>query len=222
MDLKEIGKKQFIDKGTTGRCYLLEDGNVVKIFNNPRGLYEIDRFEHFLYYENDSFMFPHDFIFDSKKFYGYITKYASGETLDRVFSKSNLLQLSTHSLKLEKNIDFVSSGGITLYDFHPRNLMYDGKKYSAIDHDEYGVGTDIEEIKRRNQSYHRILIGKLFLEKLDKFDYQHTKLITDKVREYMYSPIKPSEMIIKLKERIDREYKEDIKTLDDMDKIVRR
>ena len=48
MNLKEIGNKKFLDKGNLSKCYLLEDGNVLKIFNTPRKLYEMDNFKYFL------------------------------------------------------------------------------------------------------------------------------------------------------------------------------
>jgi len=173
-------------------------------------------------YNNDSFVFPIEFIYDSKKFYGYITKRVYADTLETVFSKSNLLKLSTHSFKLEKNIDFVSSGGITLYDFHSENILYDEKSYSVIDHDENGISTNLEYAKKRNQHSHRILIGNLFLERLVEFDIKNTKLIRKKIINYMGLPIRPSEMIVYIKERLDKEYKEDIKVLENIKSIVRR
>ena len=114
MKLKDIGSKEFFDKGGLSKCYLLEDGNILKLFKQPRKLYEMDNFKYFLKYSNDSFCFPFEFIYDSRKFYGYIMKRMPGKKLGEVFSASNLINLSKHSYKLEKDIDYVSSGGIVL------------------------------------------------------------------------------------------------------------
>ena len=222
MNLSEFEDKKFIDKGTQGKCYLLQDGNVVKIFDYPRNLSQMRKLKRFKEYENESFVFPIDFIYNSKKFYGYITKYVPGKAIDDVFSKKNLLDLSKHSFKLEKNIDFVSSGGIKLNDFHAGNLIYDGNKFVSIDHDDDEFMEDIDLTKEENRSAHRILIGKLFLRDLENFDWIHTKLIRNSVREYMYSKMPPSEMIIGIKEKLDKEYKEDIKKMEDIKSIVRR
>lgn len=222
MTLEEIGYKEKFKVCKMSKLFVLEDDKILKLFKNPRELYELERYKYFLDYENDSFIFPLEFIYDSKKFYGYITKRVYGDTLESIFSKSDLLKLSSSSLKLEKNIDFISSGGITLYDFHSENVLYDGKNYSVIDHDENGISNNLEYARNKNQYAHRILIGKLFFEKLEEIDRQHTKLIRKNILENMYSKIRPSEMIIKIKEQIDKEYKEDIKVLENIKNIVRR
>ena len=152
MLLKEIGNKKILGEGRMSRCYLLEDGNVLKLFKHTRNLYEMDNFKYFLQYSNDSFVFPFDFIYDSRNFYGYIMKKAPGKTLKQIFSKSTLTNLSNHSYKLERDIDFISSGGIFIYDFHDENVLYDGNKYSVIDPDEYGVRSNIERAKEYNSS----------------------------------------------------------------------
>jgi len=220
MDLNEIKNKKKFAVGRTAHLYLLEDGNILKLFKNTRDLYEIDRFKYMLNYDNDSFIFPFEFIYDSKKFYGYITKRALGKSLESVFSQSNLLDLSTHSLQLEKDIDYVSKGGIALYDFHDQNLLYDGKIFSAIDHDENGIYKTEEYAKEINHERHRIMIGKLFENNIEK--QKNTNFILDKVTEYKYMDIRPSEMIIKLKEEMDKYYKEDINTVDEVRDIIRR
>ena len=50
MLLKEIGNKKFLGEGRMSKCYLLDDGNVLKIFNEPKNLYEMDNFKYFLQY----------------------------------------------------------------------------------------------------------------------------------------------------------------------------
>ena len=222
MRLEEIGKRKKFKFCKMSKLYLLEDDKLLKLFKNPRDISELERYKYFMDYANDSFIFPFEFVYDSKKFYGYITKRVYADTLESVFSKSDLLELSSNSFKLEKDIDFVSSGGISLYDFHSENVLYDGNNYSVIDHDENGILQNIGYVKKRNRQVHKILISRLFLEKLEELDFNHTKLIRENILGDMYSEIKPSELIIKIKEQIDKEYKEDVKKLEDITNIVRR
>ena len=44
MKLEEIGKKTFLDKGQYGKCYILENGKVLKLYNTPKILSEINKF----------------------------------------------------------------------------------------------------------------------------------------------------------------------------------
>ena len=194
MKLREIGNKQFFDKGRLSKCYLLDDGNILKLFNQPKKLYEMDMFKYFLQYKNDSFIFPFEFIYDSRKFYGYIMPKAPGKTLFQVFSKSNLLDLSKHSYKLEEDIDFISDGGIALYDLHDKNVLYDENKYSVIDHDENAVSNNLLRVKQFNHSTHRLLISDLFLDNIE--NEKHTKLIRENISKYKNIFIRPSEMIL--------------------------
>lgn len=220
MELKEIKNKHLFNKGRTARCYMLDNGNVLKLFNNAKSLIEIERFKYMLDYINDSFVFPFEFVYDSKKFYGYITKRAPGIILELAFSKSNLVDLSTNSEKLEKDIDKVSKGGIVLYDFHDQNILYDGKQYSVIDPDENGIHKTKEYVNRFNQEAHRIMIGKLLEKNIE--NNKQTRYILEKVLEYKYSNMSPSQMLYQIKQDIYSYYKEDIKTIEELNSIIRK
>lgn len=220
MRLEEIGKKEFLGKGGVAKCYTLEDGNVLKLFNYPRRVCDIEKFKYLMKFGNDSFLFPFEFIYDEEKFYGYITHKAPGITLEKSFPTSDLLDLSKHSYKLERDIDFVSEGGILLYDMHEENVLYDGKKFSVIDPDENGRSKDIESVFDTNHFIHRALISNLFIMNLSKT--KKTKVIRDKITKYKYMPVRPSELIVQVKDDMERYYKEKIDTLDDINKIVRR
>lgn len=220
MELKEIKNKKYFNKGRTAKCYLLNNGNILKLFNSKRDLSEIDRFKYMLEYTNESFVFPFEFIYDSEKFYGYITKRAPGIILELAFSKSNLIDLSKHSQDLERDIDYISEGSIVLYDFHNQNVLYDGKKYSVIDHDENAIYRPIDYAKEFNQKAHRIMISKLFEKSIES--NKHTKFILDKVNQYKYSDIRPSQMIGQIKQDIDFYFKEDIKTIQELNSIIRK
>ena len=220
MKLKQIGNKTYFDEGSLSKCYLLDDGNVLKLFDEPRKLYEMDNFKYFLKYSNDSFCFPFEFIYNSRKFYGYIIKRMPGKKLKEFFHTSNLIHLYKNYFKLEKDMDFVSSGGIVLYDLHDENILYDGEKYSVVDPDENAVISDALRAKEFNYRFHRILIGNLFLENIE--DIKHTKLIRDNITKYKYMFIRPSEMIFQVKDDMERYYKEKIETVEDVNNIIRR
>ena len=147
-------------------------------------------------------------------------KKVSGKTLKQMFSKSTLTNLSNHSYKLERDIDFLSSGGIFLYDLHDENVLYDGNKYSVIDPDEYGIRSNTERAKEYNSSKNRILISNLFLDNIEST--KHTILIRKNIYEYKNIGIRPSEMIAQVKSDIENYYKERIDTLEDINNIIRR
>ena len=131
-----------------------------------------------------------------------------------------MLNLSNNSIKLEKDIDFVSEGGIVLYDLHDENILYDGENYSVIDFDESGISGNIQYASYTNRHYHNILIGNLFLENLYKI--KSPQLIIDKVNKYKLMSMRPSEIIGQVKEDIEKYYKEDIDVLDDINNFIRR
>lgn len=220
MNLREIKNKKFLGKGNFSKCYLLDDGNVLKIFNKPKSLYEMDNFKYFIKYSNDSFVFPFEFIYDSRKFYGYIMREAPGKTLLQAFPKSNLLDLSKHSHKLERDIDYVSKGGIVLYDLHDENILYDGCKYTIIDPDENGISRNVVLTREANNKGHRILLCNLFLDNIKKLE--HTQLIRENIERYKKTIIRPSDMIIQIKEDMENYYKEKVETVDDLKNIIRR
>lgn len=221
MNLKQFKTKKFLNKGTTGKCFLLKDGTVFKKFNSPLDLSELERFKYFLNYKNDNFLFPFDFIYDNKKFYGYITKRALGDTLQKTFKNSDLEKLSINCIKLEKNIDLISEGKIIMYDYHSENVMYDGNLIQVIDSDDYGI-TDFyteDAVKERNYEYNRIMMCNLCLTniKLNK----HTDYITDRIIRYKHSDVKVSEILVNIKEDIEKHYKENISTINDFNNIIR-
>lgn len=226
MNIKDYEVVKKLHGGNQSKSYLLKNGNVLKIFSMPYHVSEIERYKYFLKYKNDSFVFPLEFISDSDKLYGYIYKYIPGLTLSKCFNSSDLIGLSNNSKPLENDIDFMSDAGITLYDFHDGNIIYNEKKYRVIDPDDYGLYTLDTEItnsygelynpklvvQNKNRSMHRIVICNLFISNLKSVP--HTKLILDKISKYKKLEVFPSEIIMSVKDDLDRTFKDDIKTLD--------
>lgn len=223
MRLDEIKIEKKIDKGLLGKCYKLQNGDVFKKFNSPISVDDIDKYKYFLNYQNDSFTFPFDFVYDDVYFYGHISKFAFGEKMFNIFSKSDLINMSTHSIKLENNIKYVSSGNIIMFDFHDENLLYDGTKFTVIDHDEYcGNKSNLylaKEIEDINIGYYKNIIKQLVIYNLGSI--KDCKFILNKASKYKELKMSGSEMLYKIKEDLDRYFKEDIKTIDDVKKISR-
>jgi len=222
MNLEDFISKKLLKEGTTAKCFLLQNGNVFKQFNNPLSISDVERFKYFLNFENESILFPFDFIYDNKKFYGYVTKRAFGQTLRESFSSNNLERLSTHSIKTEKNIDFVSQGKILMHDLHSDNVIYDGNLIQIIDPDEYGIRDiyTVDEIKDINFKYYRTLISNLFITNIGI--NKNTQYIIDKINFHKYTGYRASEVIINIKYEMEKYTKETINTVDDFNSIIKR
>lgn len=222
MNIEDFMSKKLLKKGTTAKCFLLQNGNVFKQFNSPLNISDVERFKYFLNFQNENILFPFDFVCDNKRFYGYVTKRAIGDTLTESFSSSDLEKLSTHSIKVEKNIDLVSQGKILMHDLHSDNVIYDGNLMQIIDPDEYGIRDiyTVEEIKDTNFKYYRTLISNLFINDLEI--NKNTQYIIDKINLYKYTGYRASEVIIKIKDDMEKYTKETINTVDDFNRIIKR
>ena len=187
MSFFDFSDKKLLKKGTTSQCFILKTGDIFKQFNKPLSMSDVERFKYFLNYKNENFLFPFDFIYDDKKFYGYISKRALGQTLKESFSSSNLEKLFIDSIKLEKNIDYISQGKILTHDLHSENIIYDGNLIQIIDSDEYGIreSYSIDEIKNINYQYYRVLISYLCIKKMIKNN--NSQYIIDRINSYVIS-----------------------------------
>ena len=64
------------------------------------------------------------------------------------------------------------------------------------------------------------MIGKLFENNIKKG--KHTEYILEKVCKYKYRDMRPSVMIGEIKQDIDFYFKEDIKTIEELNSIIRK
>lgn len=222
MRLEEIEKKEYIDKGYHSKCYDIGNDRVVKLFNKCMPLSEIDKFKYLLKYKNESFLFPFDFVYDEENFYGYITQKSFGKKLCNNFSNLNIEKLSTHSVLLEDNIKKVSQGKITLEDVNETNIMYDGEKLEVIDFDFYWIDekSSFEKIHKINSNSYKITILEQFRDNI--YHNPKTIYILDKITKYEYMSINASDAMIRIKEEVEKYYKEKIDTIDDLNTILRR
>lgn len=221
MNLDDFITKKLLKDGKNSKCYLLQTGEVFKQFKPAISPKDVEKFKYFLNYKNESFFFPFEFLCDGKKFYGYISKRALGKTLSESFSSVNLERLSTHSMKVEANIRRISEGKILIDDIHGRNVLYDGETIQIIDTDDYKIiDENIEKIKSENLYAYKTMICNLFVSNLVL--NKHTKNIIDKINLYRYMRITASETIIKIKNEMEKYAKEQIETVDDFNRIIRK
>ncbi len=222
MRLEEIEKKEYIGKGFYSKCYDIGNGKVFKLFNNYMQLSDIEKFKYLLQYKNESFLFPFDFVYDEEKFYGYITKKSLGKRLDRNFGNFDIEKLSTHSILLEHNIKKLSEGKITIEDINETNILYDGEKLEVIDPDFYDkdMKLPLEEIQKRNLKNYKLTITGLLRGNIGYS--KKTKYILEKITKYEYTNIPVSEIMIIIKEEMEKYYREKINTIDDLHEILRR
>lgn len=221
MNLDDFITKKLLNDGKSSKCYLLQTGEVFKQFKPAISPRDVEKFKYFLNYKNESFFFPFDFLCDGKKFYGYISKRALGQTLNESFSNINLEKLSTHSIRVEKNIRHISRGKILIDDLHGKNAIYDGESIQIIDTDDYKIVDDsIEKITEKNLKAYKEMICNLFVSNLAL--NKHTRNIIDKINIYRYMRITASETIIKIKNDLEKYAKEQIETVDDFNRIIRK
>lgn len=222
MRKEELIKKRKLGKGKTSICYEIQNQNVFNEFINPLNLSDVEKFKHFLKYENESFLFPFDFVYDEKYFYGYITKKARGLELQENILKSDLEKISKASSVVEEDIDFISQGNILIRDLHAGNIIYDDEKLQIIDPNEYIIkpNYDIVDVIGENAKTYRIMFTNLFKSFI--FHNKESRFILQKLNKYENSGYSASEIITKLKEDIEKHYKEEINTLEEFNRIVRK
>ena len=222
MDLEQFINKKYLSKGQTSVCYLLNDNTVLKIFNDSMNTNKIDKFKYFQKYSNSSFVFPFEFIQHNDIFLGYISEFVAGKKLRDVFYDSNLTTMSEKSYKLERNIDFVSTGKIIIEDFSSDNVIYNNE-FKVIDPDCYTIINDygVDDIKKLNHKIYKDVILNLivlpYIKKREKY-----KFIIDRTNYYRDKDIKVSELILNFKDDLEKYYKEEIYTMNGFNKILRR
>ena len=60
--MEEFLNKEYLDEGLSGKCYIIDDNKILKIFKEVQSLDEIKKFKYFKKYSNESFLFPFEFL----------------------------------------------------------------------------------------------------------------------------------------------------------------
>lgn len=220
-------QKKYIGEGLNGRCYELENGEILKVFKIQRDIEELNRYKRFLEYKNDSVYFPYRFITNKKHIKGYISKKAPGKGLDDSLSLFDLEKISTHLIKLENDIALVSNGSIIMCDTHSENILYDGMKFSIIDVDEYFFyecpnNFDNTYPYERNISKIESAIYGVFCNELGKCNFKDKQKILNELKKYIFWNYGPSNQVLQYKMILERVFKENISSLDKVKEIAKK
>lgn len=207
--------------GSTAQCFSLDNGDVYKKFFYYRSLADIDKYKYFLEYTNDSFFFPYDFVYDNDYFYGYISHNTLGKPLAYIANSASILELAKNAIHLEQNINYISTGKILVADIHNRNIMYDYNKYTVVDFDSYIYDklNNITEIKKANLNSFRISIGNIFYYNINSNRYTNYILNCAQLFQNK-SEMLISDMIFEINNRIIDCFGNDVKSIDDINKVT--
>lgn len=170
-----------IGRGTTAVCYLMKDGNVLKIFKDTFNTYSlkkifpdlIDHFEKLNNIKNGSYISPDELLVLNGEVIAYIYKYVNAKTFKKVSPLMPLDQmfLSDGYKKLKEDTLEVSENGFELFDTHDENILFDGVNFYNIDLDFSNISTfkSADTLYSQNmRSIQKALIYSLFNIKSDK------------------------------------------------------
>ena len=221
MDKKLLRDKIFLGEGTSGRCYEIKTGEVVKLFKFSRDIKEIEKYRQFSKFQNDSILFPYDFLVKNNKFIGYVTKKASGQILDYSLRVHSLESISRNSIKLEKDIKYISYNGVMMFDVHRENMFYDGYKFSIIDTDGFDSSAYEEESTylRNVNKVKRAIFEVIRDELVSKNNPVFQNELYLKMYKYVTWDYSISEMILLFRDILEKHYGESIDKLCDIKQL---
>lgn len=133
---------KLIGGNTEGKCYLGKDNIVYKTIGvegfEPTE-YEVDKIITEDKVKNDSFAFPKDLYLINKELTMYSADYAGEDMLSgrnlcgtKLIMKLDFKNFSKAYKKMLKNVYKLSRENIIISDL-PTNIVYDGKKFTAVD-----------------------------------------------------------------------------------------
>lgn len=214
--------KKYIDRGATGVCYELSNGNVLKIFNKPKKISNLEKYKSFLDYKNHTVIFPHEFITSLSKFKGHISIRAEGVKLNSEdFKGYKINDMYKGLVVLEKDIEYVSNGGIKMIDNHSGNMFYDGKKFSVIDVDSYYISEGLKDkVLYKNQIRINEIFYEIFCDYID-FDIKNRDKVKSLLRKHIFWDLNVVETLYQFKSIIEEYYGNTIETISDIKKIIK-
>ena len=213
--------KKKIHTGSTGICYLLKNGDVLKFFNKSLDLLEINRFKYFSLYKNNGFNFPYDFAFDKKSFYGYISSFVDGKRIESIIPKTNINDLIDSLSDFENNIIDLSNSKIRIRNLNINNIFYNNKKITVLDPFYYSVALSEskEDLLTKNLNYYREQVLTSIIKNLDNDNLD--KLIY-RIMMYKENGATTSQILFDIKKYFDRYYSDNFETINDINKIKRK
>ena len=221
-------QKKYIGEGINGRCYEIENGEVLKVFKIKPGIEELKRYKSFLEYSNDSILFPYRFITTKKYIKAYVSKKAPGEKIYNCLGVYGLDKISKDLIKLEKDVLIISKGNIVMYDNHSENMLYDGNKFSVIDVDDYSFydcpnNFDYTYPYDRNVLKIEGAIFEIFCNEIGKtnLSIKDKNKLFEEFRKYLFWNQEPSYQVFKYKNILEKFLNEKIYSLESVKKITK-
>lgn len=151
---------KYIGWGTTSLCFLLSNGEVLKLYTNSyrkNKLFETRNMDEHLNnlnkINNDSFIGPDKIYIKEGTIIGYSMRYAKGRHLHDIKPKTNISDLIPLIDKLINDSISLSEYNFKLADLHDKNIII-GEKLNVIDLDSgfFEDETKPEEIIKTNVS----------------------------------------------------------------------
>ena len=149
--------------GTTARCYIGKDGNVIKLYkdnSDTRFLLKTDNYEEKLVeiskVSNDTFIGPKKLLYIDDKLAGYIYEYIKGNELEHIKRSTKLSQVFNNFEIVLNNIKKISDSNFILRDVHGKNILFNGE-YHVIDLDR-GVFEDYDPRTIYNKNTSEVFI----------------------------------------------------------------
>ena len=175
--LKLVLNSKFIGYGSTCFCFLMPNGDVLKLFRdtyNKNKLFLSRKMPDHLYLlntlNNDSYRGPEKIFMRDNLIIGYSYKYIHAKTLANIKKNISTNEIVKSLDKLIEDTYLISDKRFLLGDLHDKNILYQ-KVFSIIDLD-YGLinGTSaIDEIAQANIHYLlKIILNSLLDVEIDE------------------------------------------------------
>ena len=213
-----------IGVGTTALCFLMKDGNVLKVFmdtSNKKELFLskkniIKHFELINKLKNDTYIVPEELLIKDNNFIGYIYPYKSAKVLNLLNKNTKLDNIIDSYDKLIEDTSKISEKKFILEDLHDKNILYSDNFYLIdLDFGYFEKSKSSEELTNLNLlNLNEAIIHSLFKKKLnmviDFFDEDLNDLYKNATKkDYRYFKI----LLLEI-----QKYKDSIKSKSDLKK----
>ena len=189
-----LTNSRLIGVGTTAVCFLMKNGNVLKLYlntyNKRRLFYVNDMTEHLILLNsisNDSYIGPEEVLIKNGECIGYIYPYVHSKTLSSIDRNKSIYDVTKSFDKLIEDTKKVSNQSFRLGDLHDKNILFN-HTYSIIDLDKGFIEDrlDIENIHSANmKNIIKTIIYAIFKVKcVDEISF-----FDDKISEMYFSTI---------------------------------
>ena len=182
-----------IGVGTSAICFLMKNGNVLKLYINTHLKYELfhkyDMEEHLIFLnkiKNDSYIGPEEILIKNDEVIGYIYPYVPGKVIKNLNNNIKLKSLINAYEKLYKDTILISNDSYKLQDLHQKNIIFNNNIYIIDVYKGYFDESNIDNLFIKNMGYiNKTIINAIFNLKF----FEYLKFRDDKLDELYYSSL---------------------------------